>query len=408
MYDAIVVGARCAGSPTAMLLSRKGYRVLLVDRATFPSDTVRLFFIQPPGVARLKRWGLLDRLAATGCPPIQYRTIDMDDFPLRGTAAPIDGVGVAYAPRRIVLDKILVDAAVEAGVELRERFSMDDLWMEDGRVVGIRGRGADGSPVAERARIVVGADGQYSKVARIVNAAAYDERPAMICYYGSHWSGVPIHDLEITRRGQQVIFAIPTHDGLLSLFIGWQQRMFPTVRADVERHFWEALVLVPELAEQVRGGTRVESFTGTGDLPSFFRRPYGPGWALVGDAGYHKDPYLGQGITDAFRDADLLSEAIDAGLSGRFPLQAALAEYEGRRNQAARPLYELNCRLAALEPLAPEQRQLRAALRDNPEDTRRFFGVTAGTVPIHEFFAPENIGRIVAAARTREASLASA
>jgi flavin-dependent dehydrogenase len=406
MYDAIIVGARCAGSPTAMLLARRGYRVLLVDRATFPSDSMRLYYIQPPGVARLKRWGLLDRLAATNCPPIRIRTVDQGDFPLRGTVVPLDGVADAYAPRRTVLDKLLVDAAVEAGAELRERFSVDGLVAEDGRVVGVRGRSRGGPPVEERARIVIGADGQYSRVARTVEAPSYAQRPALICYYGSYWSDVPCEELEIYRRDRQVIFVFPTNDGLTGFFVGWQQRMFHAVRADVEGHIWQTLRLVPELAERARNGIRVEPFVGTGDLPSFFRRPHGPGWALVGDAGYHKDPYLGQGISDAFRDAELLADAVDAGLAGRWPLDAALADYERRRNEAAMPLYELNCRLAELAPLAPDQRQLRAALRDNPEDTRRYYGVTAGTVPIHEFFAPENIGRILAKANARAAAVA--
>jgi flavin-dependent dehydrogenase len=402
MYDAIVVGARCAGSPTAMLLARKGYRVLLVDRATFPSDSVRLHYIQPPGIACLKRWGLLERLAATNCPPTRTRTIDMDDFPLRGGVVPIDGVDEAYSPRRKVLDKLLVDAAVEAGAELREGFSVDELVTENGTVVGIRGRARGGSTVTERASIVIGADGQYSRVAGAVEAPIYRGCPPLICYYGSYWSDVPTDEIEIYRRERQVIYVFPTNDALTSLFIGWPQEMFRAVRADVERHFWQTIDLVPHLAERVRNGRRVEPFIGAGDLPSFFRRSHGPGWALVGDAGYHKDPYLGQGITDAFRGAALLADAVDAGLSGRAPLGSALAAYERRRDEAVMPLYELNCRLAELGPLPPEQRQLRAALRDNPEDTRQYFGVTAGTVPIRQFFAPENIGRILAAAKSRE------
>lgn len=406
MYDAIVVGARCAGSPTAMLLARAGYRVLLVDRATFPSDSVRLHYVQPPGIAYLKRWGLLERLAATNCPPIRLRTVDMGDFPLRGTVVPIDGVDEAYAPRRKVLDKLLVDAAVEAGVELREGFSVDELLSENGRVVGIRGRARGGEPIAERARIVIGADGQYSRVAQAVKAPIYRSDPALICYFGSYWSGLPVEEIEIYRRERQIIYVFPTNDGLTSIFIGWPQEMFDAVRTDVDGHVHRTIALVPHLAGRVRSGRRVEPYIGAGNLSGFFRRSHGPGWALVGDAGYHKDPYLAQGITDAFHGAALLAEAVDAGFSGSAPLEAALTEYERRRDEAAMPLYELNCRLAQLQPLPPEQQQLRAALRDNPEDTRRYFSVNAGTVPVHEFFAPENINRILTAAKAREAALA--
>lgn len=145
------------------------------------------------------------------------------------------------------------------------------------------------------------------------------------------------------------------------------------------------------MAERVCSGRRVEQFYGSAGLPFFFRKPYGPGWALVGDAGYHKDPITAQGITDAFRDAELLSEAIDAGLSGRQLLDAALACYEQQRDEAAMPIYEFTYQLAALRPPAPEMQQLFAALRHNQEQTDRFFGIVAGTVPIPEFFAPENL-----------------
>jgi flavin-dependent dehydrogenase len=381
-----------------MLLARKGYRVLLVDRATFPSDSMRLHYIHQSGVARLKRWGLLDRLIATNCPPIRQRIIDYDDFPLAGGVTPLDGVADAYAPRRFVLDALLVEAATESGAELRERFSVDALEWDDGRVVGIRGRSAGGAPVSERARIVVGADGMHSTVARMVGAATYREGPPLACYYASYWSGVPTLGLEIYWRDERMIFVFPTNDDRTSVAVGWPRGMFHQVRADVEGQVEAALELVPELASRVRAGRREEPFIGTADLPSFFRTPHGPGWALVGDAGYHKDPYLAQGISDAFRDADLLSDAIDGGLSGRLPLDAALGEYERRRNDEVLPIYELNCRLATLEPLSTQQLGLRAALRGNREATEQFFGVNAGTVPYHQFFAPDNIARIMSQA----------
>ena len=178
-YDVIVVGARCAGSPTAMLLARKGYRVLAVDRATFPSDTVSTHLVHPPGVAALDRWGLLDRLVVTGCPPIDTYATDFGPFTITG--APGEGdAPVAYAPRRTVLDKILVDAAAEAGVEIRESFTVEGLVFEDGRAVGIRGHAKGGRTVTERARVVVGADGRYSLVADAVGAKEYNEKPKLL------------------------------------------------------------------------------------------------------------------------------------------------------------------------------------------------------------------------------------
>ena len=170
MYDVIIVGARCAGSPTTMLLARKGYKVLLVDKASFPSDTLSTHYIHQPGVARLKRWGLLDKIVASGCPPIEDQIFDVGPFFLRGCPPPSDGVTAGFAPRRTVLDKILVDAAREAGAEVREQFAVEGIVTDGDSVTGIRGRSQGGGLVQENARIVVGADGMRSVIARLVNA----------------------------------------------------------------------------------------------------------------------------------------------------------------------------------------------------------------------------------------------
>ena len=197
MYDAIVVGARCAGSPLAMLLARKGYKVLLLDKSTFPSDTLSTHHIHQPGVARLKRWRLLGRVQASNCPPTTKIRFDVGPFALVGTPPPADGNAEAYAPRRRVLDKILVDAAVEAGAELREGFSVEELTTEGSLVSGIRGSGNDGRTLQERARIVIGADGAHSLVARDVQAPVYLDRGMLTCNYYSYWSGVPVEGVEL-------------------------------------------------------------------------------------------------------------------------------------------------------------------------------------------------------------------
>src|SRR5262245_52020984 len=189
-YDAIIVGARCAGAPTAMLLARKGYKVLVVDRATFPSDTISTHVVHPPAVAALARWGLLDRLIATGCPPIDTYVFDFGPFAITGSPA-VDGARVAYCPRRTVLRKLLVDAAAEAGAEVREGFAVEEVLIHDGRVTGIRGHGASGTAVTERARVVIGADGRYSRVASAVQARMYNEQPPLLCGYYAYWSGLP-------------------------------------------------------------------------------------------------------------------------------------------------------------------------------------------------------------------------
>jgi flavin-dependent dehydrogenase len=397
VYDAIVVGARCAGSPTAKLLARKGYRVLLTDRARFPSDTISTHIIWPPGVAWLQRWGLREPVATSHCPPVRTLTMDFGEFALAGPLPPVDGVGEAYAPRRTVLDQILVDAAVAAGAELREGFPVTEIVMDGERVMGIRGRAADGSSVLEEARVVIGADGLHSIVARAVQAPAYHAQPTLACWYYTYWSGVRVDGIEMHDLGPGVGAAlIPTHDGLVGVPVVVAYEHFHEFRTNVEANYLRAIDLAPRFAERVRAGRREEPFRAMADVPNFFRKPYGPGWALVGDAGYHKDPITAQGISDAFRDAEALTEAIDAGLSGRRTLDQALAEYEQGRNEAAMPMYEYTCELATLEPPPPAMQALLAALRGNQADTERFLGTIAGTVSIQEFFAPENTQRILA------------
>jgi flavin-dependent dehydrogenase len=380
-----------------MLLARKGHRVLLLDKAGFPSDTLSTHYIHQPGVARLHRWGLLDKVVASGCPPVERQVFDVGPFALTGVPPPADGITAGYAPRRTILDKILVDAAVEAGVDVREHFSVEELVTDGERVTGIRGRSQGGSLVREEARIVIGADGIRSVIARMLGAPTYNERPASSCAYYTYWSNVPIHAAELYPRPERMLIAAPTNDGLTLTIVYWPETAFHEVRADIEKHFMQALDMVPGLAERVRAGSRAEKFRGSAELRGFFRRPYGPGWALVGDAGYHKNPITAEGITDAFRDADLLANAIDDTFAGRLSTADALAGYEHKRNEAAMPLYHMTCDLAKLEPPPPEMQNLFAALRGNEEQSGRFIGTIAGTVPIPEFFSPENMRRVTGA-----------
>ena len=401
MYDVIVVGARCAGAPTAMLLAPRGYRVLLADRATFPSDTLSTHFIKPPGVAMLRRWGLLGQVIASGCPPVARFRFDYGPVVLAGSPPPSDGGAECYAPRRTILDTILVQAAARAGAEMRPAFTVDGVLTDGGRVVGIRGHARGGAALTERARLVVGADGRRSRVARAVAAPAYRARPTLTCAYYTYWSDVPSgEEIEGYFLPRRVILVFPTSDGQVCVFPQWPRAEFRSVRADAEGHVWAAVEQVPRLAERLRAGHRAARLAGTGDLPNYFRTPYGPGWALAGDAGYHRDPLTAQGISDAFRDAQLLSDAINAGLAGRQPLATALAGYQRQRDEAAMAMYELTCQRAALEPPMPQMIRLLAALRGNQDDTDRFIGVIAGTVPVSEFFAPGNIQRITGAAST--------
>jgi len=396
-YDAIVIGARCAGSPTAMLLARSGHRVLLVDRATFPSDTLSTHAIHAPGVAGLRRWGLLDAVTATGCPPIDTYSFDFGPFTLTGTPRPYEGSSTCYAPRRYLLDEILVKAAAAAGAEVREHFSVQELLVEDGTVVGISGHGRDGRQLIERARVVIGADGRNSHVAKAVAAEEYLVKPRLQWAYYTYWADLPVDGFTTYIRPGRGWGAFPTNDGLTLVVVGWPYAEAAAYKADVEANYLRTLELAPEFAQRVRGATRVAPFVG-GAVPNFLRKPYGPGWALVGDAGYTKDPITAQGMSDAFRDAEQCATALEEVFRGESTFDAAMSAYQLGRDASALPIYDFTTQLATLTPPPPEVQQLLFAAHGNRAAMDGFAGVVAGTVSPMEFFSPENIGHIMSAA----------
>jgi 2-polyprenyl-6-methoxyphenol hydroxylase-like FAD-dependent oxidoreductase len=372
----------------------------LLDKATFPSDTMSTHVVHPPGVAALERWGLLERLEATGCPPIETYAFDFGPLTIAGSPRPIDGVARAYCPRRSVLDQLLVEAAGEAGVEIREGFAVDEVLAADGTVTGVRGHAKGGVAATERARVVIGADGRHSLVAKTVRPREYDVRRSHLAMYYSYWSDLPADGLEtfIRAENRRGWAAATTHDGLAVLPFAWPVEEFRTNRKDIEGNFFAAMDLAPEFAERVRAARRESRFIGSADLPGYFRKPFGPGWALLGDAGYHKNPITAMGINDAFRDAELVAGALDDFLSGRCTYEMGMSAYQQTRDREAQPVYEFTDEFAQLRPPPPEIQQLLGAMRGNQEAMDGFVSVQAATLPAPEFFAPENIGRIMAAA----------
>jgi 2-polyprenyl-6-methoxyphenol hydroxylase-like FAD-dependent oxidoreductase len=385
-YDVIVVGARCAGSPTAMLLARKGYKVLLADRATFPSDTTSTHIVHPPGVAALARWGLLDRVVSTGCPAITTYAFDMGPFVLAGSPG-TDETPAAYGPRRTVLDKLLLDAAAEAGAEVREGFTVEDLVCERDSVTGIRAHDKGGPTIIEHARVVVGADGLHSRVATAVGAEAYNERARLQAGYYTYWSGLPMEGrFEAYDRGDRAWAAWPTNDDLTVVVVSWPFAQFEANKTDVAGHYLSALERAPAFHDRIRAAKREDRIVGMA-IPNFFRKPYGPGWTLVGDAGYTRDFMTAQGMTDAFRDAELCAEALDEWLSGRRPFDAAMGAYQSARDARVGPMYEFTCQFASFTPPTPEMQQLFARMTGNQAAMDGFAQVVAGVLSPVAFFS---------------------
>jgi 2-polyprenyl-6-methoxyphenol hydroxylase-like FAD-dependent oxidoreductase len=396
-YDAIVVGARCAGASTAMLLARKGYRVLVVDRAKFPSDTLSTHVIHAPGVAALDRWGLLDTVRATNCPPIEHYSFDFGPVVISGTTRPADGRTVAYAPRRTVLDEILIEAAASAGATVWQEFNVDGLVFDHGTVCGIRGHFHDGNPESVQAGIVIGADGRSSRVAKAVHAHSYQEKPRLQWAFYSYFSGLPVDGFETYIRAFRGFAAAATNDDLTMVVMGWPYAEARSYKADVEGNYYRTLELAPHFAARVKGARREAPFLG-GAVPNYLRVPFGRGWALVGDAGYTKDPITAQGITDAFRDAEQCSAAIDHWLSGLLTFDDAFSAWHRERDRQVLPIYEFTTQLATLDPPPAEMQQLLAAISGNQAAMDDFVSVNAGTLSPEAFFSPEHLARVFEAA----------
>jgi flavin-dependent dehydrogenase len=393
-YDAIVVGGRVAGAPTAMLLAQRGHRVLLVDRATFPSDTISTHLVHPPGMAALHRWGLDERVIATGCPAVTTYRVDPGPFAIVGRPRGLPSAPLAYAPRRTALDKLLVDAAADAGVEVRVGFAVEGLEFEDGAVIGIRGR-SGGATQIERARVVVGADGVRSSVAQAVGAEIVHEAPTYAVLYYAYWRGLPFDgEFNLYDRGRRGFGTISTADGLTVVAVAWPMDEFEANRRDVLGNYLKAFDTDPALGDLVRTGRRESRVFGR-TMPNVYRRASGPGWALVGDAGYVKDATTAQGMSDAFLDAESLTVALDEWLTGRRPFAEALADHERARDERTRPMFDFTLQFAAFEPPSDDDAALFAAIASDAEASDDFASVMAGTMPVEAFFDPANLGRLI-------------
>lgn len=365
-YDAIIVGARAAGAATAMLMARRGMKVLAVDRARYGSDTLSTHALMRTAVVQLNRWGLLHRVRLTGAPPVNRVVFHYPDETAMVDIRPSDGVDALVAPRRTVLDRLLVDAAREAGADVRFGIIVDDVKRDaSGRVTGISARDEQGAELTLSADLVVGADGIRSIVAQAVGAEV--TRRAInsgACVYG-YYSGVEAAGYEWAYALGAGAGMIPTNDGQVCVFVGgteedFRRRVFPNLERSVPAVLRE---VSPDLAERVDAGTKVARFRGFAGVRGYVRECRGDGWALVGDAGYFRDPITTHGISDAFRDAELLARAA----AGEMSMDA----YQSMRDSVTGGLFTVTDRIAgydwSLDELRGYLREVSRAMKPEME-----------------------------------------
>ncbi len=364
--DVVIVGARPAGAGTALLLARSGHHVVVLDRTAHGSDTLSTHALMRAGVAQLDRWGVLDPILAAGTPPLHRVTFTYGDRP----PVVLDLADPLYAPRRTILDAELATAAACAGAEVRHRVHATGLLRDgDGRVTGVTTRGRDGGVDAVHARLVIGADGRRSMVAGRVGATTTTRGSAATAFVYTHVAGLEDRGLEWLYGHGVSAGIVPTNDDQACVFVG-----LPATRFRRDRHHGlQSLFLrvlgeaAPAVAARVASSRWVAPLRGFPGEPGWLRRPFGLGWALVGDAAAYKDPATAHGITSALRDAELLARAVHEGLQGPRSMAAALAEYEDVRDRLSVPLHRITDAIATndwtFDELAGHHLDLSTAMR---------------------------------------------
>ena len=378
-YDAVVVGARCAGAATAMLLARRGLSVLLFDRDRRGADTLSTLALMRAGVLQLHRWGLVDALLATGAEPIRSTSFIYDDEAITVPIKPRNGVDALYAPRRTVLDPLLADAAAAAGADVHYGPRLADLLHgPEGRVNGVVIEDRDRALHEIRAGIVIGADGLRSGVAQKVGAPVYRQGQYASGVVYAFWPALEnAGNLWYYRRGCAA-GAIPTHGGDTCVFVAVpSSRFHAEIHADLAAGYHRVLMeCAPALARELAGATPSERHRGYPGHPGVMRQSHGAGWALVGDAGYFKDPITAHGITDALRDAEFLARAVTRGS------ESALAEYQSTRDALGSALFDITDAIAGYHLEMDAVKQLHLELsRTMNEEVDALLGLDAPSAP---------------------------
>jgi flavin-dependent dehydrogenase len=343
VYDAVIVGGRIAGASTALLLARAGARVAVVERSRLGSDTLSTHALMRAGVVQLSRWGLLERLISADTPSIASALFHYGDgTTTRVSIRPAAGVDALYAPRRYLLDRLLADAAAEAGAEILPEMTVTGLRRDDsGRVCGVYLVGRAGRALELPAVTTVGADGIRSTVADLVQAPVVRHGRTASAVLYRYVAGLPTDGYEWAYGDGAAAGLIPTNNGETCVFVSAASDRWRAIRRAGGEHAFAALLAraAPGLRDRIASAGQAGRLRGWAGTPGYVRRPWGPGWALVGDAGYYKDPITTHGMTDAMRDAELLADAILASNTSGRPPVAALARYQATRDRLSSDLF---------------------------------------------------------------------
>ncbi len=395
-FDVVVIGGSVSGAPTAMLLARRGYKVLVVERQVFPRDTLSTHFIWPRGVSYLNRWGLAQRVLDR-TPHFERMEVNIEGVSLMGSI-PLrdvenrfqqlhgdarDVTNTYCGPRRFFLDQLLLDAARDAGVEVRESTSYTHPIVEDGVVCGVNVVGPSRRPEAIRAKLVIGADGRFSSFVKHVGSRTVDLRPLSTFAYWGYFSRIEKDELAIHKRGRLGTAIFPTSHGTHMVLVYGPTAWWDDFRKDAEGNFFRTYEFcAPDVTELIRAGQREEPFKACGTMPAFHRELWGPGWALVGDAGSFKDQVTAMGITHSFRDAELITGYIHRAFSGELTMESAMTEYATVRAADYKEYFDMVCRTAEMNAYTRAELEYFYSIQNNQPLIDQLVSQFGDTLPL--------------------------